>query len=134
MLNHPVVAEVPQQPTLLLTQLPKPVHPAPPLNLTIRGHTATVNGASFSPNGKYIVSGSDDRDIQVWDAQTGNSVLGPLKMNSSVGAVFSQNGSRIAAGLYDGMILVLDAVTGEVIVGPLKGQFGYGMHRRELIS
>jgi WD40 repeat protein len=32
-----------------------------------RGHTKKVNSVTFSPNGKYIVSGSDDKTIRVWD-------------------------------------------------------------------
>ena len=57
----------------------------------------------------------------MWDAQTGNSVLGPLALDSEASAIaFSSNGKQIAAGLSDGTVLVLDAVTGEMIVGPLK--------------
>ena len=90
-----------------------------PPNLSIQGHTSKISTASFSPDGKYIVSTSSN--IRVWDAQTGNSVLGPLALDSEASAIaFSSNGRQIAAGLSDGTVLVLDAVTGEMIVGPLK--------------
>ena len=62
----------------------------------------------------------------MWDAKTGNSVLGPLALDSNASAIaFSPNGGQIAAGLSDGTILVLDAVTGEMVVGPLKCHAGY---------
>ena len=95
-----------------------------PLNLSIQGHTSKISTASFSPDGKYIVSASSN--IRVWDAKTGNSVLGPLALDSNASAIaFSPNGGQIAAGLSDGTILVLDAVTGEMVVGPLKCHAGY---------
>ena len=34
--------------------------------------------ATFSCDGKYIVSGSPS-EVRIWDAQTGKSALGPLK-------------------------------------------------------
>ena len=34
---------------------------------------------SFSPDGSRIVSGSDDSSVRVWDASSGECVLGPLE-------------------------------------------------------
>jgi len=95
----------------------------PPPNLTLRGHTDEVWCAAFSVDGKHIVSGSIDGTIRVWNAQTGNPVLGPLKMHTEwVNCVaFSPNGRRIASGSLDKTVLVWDAVTGKVVAGPFKG-------------
>jgi WD40 repeat protein len=61
-------------------------------------HTGSVQCATFSTDGKQIVSGCNDRTIRVWDAQKDSPVLGPLKMHT--GAVccvaFSPNGRQIA--------------------------------------
>jgi WD40 repeat protein len=98
--------------------------PSTPLpNLIIRGHKNEVWCAMFSFNGKHIVSGSTDRTIRVWDAQTGNPVLGPLKMHAGVvySVAFSPNGRRIASGSSDKIILVWDALTGKRVAGPFKG-------------
>ena len=38
---------------------------------TLRGHTDYVNSANFSPDGRYIVSASNDETIRIWDTQTG---------------------------------------------------------------
>ena len=40
--------------------------------------TLLVWSVSFSGDGKRIVSGSDDRTVRVWDAVSGECVLGPL--------------------------------------------------------
>ncbi|KIM77885.1 hypothetical protein PILCRDRAFT_824860 [Piloderma croceum F 1598] len=95
----------------------------PPPNLIIRGHTGIVYCATFSVDGKQIVSGSSDHSIRVWDAQTGNPVLGPLKMHTHAvyNVAFSPNGRRIASGSGDDTILVWHALTGKVVAGPFKG-------------
>ena len=91
--------------------------------LTIRGHTDCVQCAAFSSDGNYIVSGSMDCTIRVWDAQTGNLALGPLKMHTGaiVCVAFSPDGRKIASGSHDNTILVWDAVVGTVVAGPFKG-------------
>jgi WD40 repeat protein len=96
---------------------------APPPNLTLRGHTDKVWCAAFSVDGKQIVSGSIDRTIQVWNAQTGNPIFGPLKMHTAwvFCVAFSPNGRRIVSGSRDKTVLVWDAVTGKVVAGPFKG-------------
>ena len=41
---------------------------------TLTGHSDGVRSVAYSPDGKHIVSGSDDRTVKVWDAQTGKEV------------------------------------------------------------
>jgi WD40 repeat protein len=36
-----------------------------------QGHTDWVNSVAFSPNGKRVVSGSDDKTVQICDVETG---------------------------------------------------------------
>jgi WD40 repeat protein len=38
---------------------------------TLRGHTAAVNAAAFSPDGKALMTASDDQTVRVWEARTG---------------------------------------------------------------
>jgi len=41
---------------------------------TLRGHSEGVLSVAYSPDGKHIVSGSEDCTVKVWDSQTGKEV------------------------------------------------------------
>ena len=40
----------------------------------VGGHLRAVNSVSFSPDGKCVVSGSDDKHVKLWDVETGTEV------------------------------------------------------------
>jgi WD40 repeat protein len=46
---------------------------------TLEGHTSSVSSVAFSPDGKQVVSGSDDTTVRLWDAATGTQVLPTLE-------------------------------------------------------
>ncbi|MFZ4589352.1 MAG: protein kinase domain-containing protein [Ignavibacteria bacterium] len=39
-----------------------------------KGHTSFINSISFSPDGKFILSGSTDNTIRIWDLNTGQEI------------------------------------------------------------
>ena len=41
---------------------------------TLTGHSGDVMSVAYSPDGKHIVSGSNDGTVKVWDSQTGTEV------------------------------------------------------------
>ena len=45
------------------------------LLLTYRGHAAPVTAVMWSPDGRWIASGSGDTTVQVWDAGSGKRLL-----------------------------------------------------------
>jgi WD40 repeat protein len=78
------------------------------------GLTGTVRSAAFSPDGKRIVSGSEDGTVGVWDAATGEEkavLQGHTKGVS--GVAFSPDGQRVVSWGEDGTVRVWDAATGQ---------------------
>ena len=94
-----------------------------PVGGHLKGHTNTVNSVTFSPDGKWIVSGSSDKTIRVWDAMTHDAVGDPLEGHSSLvtSVAFSPDGTRIVSGSYDKTIRVWDAATHAAVGDPLEG-------------
>ena len=65
--------------------------------------------AAFSPDGKRIVTASDDKTARVWEAATGKSIGDPLEAmkDAVLSAAFSPDGKRIvtASSRQDGAAL-----------------------------
>ena len=80
-------------------------------------HRPVVTSVAFSPDGKRIVSGSDDKTVKVWDADTGNETPRPSRGSGHV--AFSPDGKRIVSGSGT-VVKVWDAETGKETLS-LKG-------------
>ncbi len=89
--------------------------------LSLKGHTALVTSVAFSPDGKRIVSGSEDNTVKVWDAATGTEALSLKGHTGPVTSVaFSPDGKRIVSGSWDNTVKVWDAEKGTEALA-LKG-------------
>jgi len=72
-------------------------------------HKGPVKAASFSPDGKRIVTASDDKTARVWDARTGESLTQALQHRGHViAASFSPDGTRIVTASDDKTASVWD--------------------------
>ncbi|KAG8718706.1 hypothetical protein FRC08_004613 [Ceratobasidium sp. 394] len=85
--------------------------------------SSQVNSVAFSPDSRRFVSGLDDGTVRIWDAETGDPVLEPLKVHTEAvqSVAFSPNGRWIASGSNDRTIRIWDAETGEARFEPLRG-------------
>jgi WD40 repeat protein len=78
-----------------------------PVNLE-GGHSAAVTSASFSPDGRWVVTSGMEGSIRVWDATTGaeKSALLSRHRGKINQALFDPSGERIISVGDDGMTLV----------------------------
>jgi len=99
--------------------------PAPPLEWI--GHSGAVRCTSYSPNGCYIVTGSEDGTIRIWDAETGDAVGKPLEGHTHWvwSVAYSPDGRHIVSGSSDETIRIWNAETGDAVGEPLEGHTSF---------
>jgi WD40 repeat protein/tetratricopeptide (TPR) repeat protein len=83
-------------------------------------HGQPMTCAVFSPNGKTLLTASDDGQVRLWDAATGQP-LGPALMQGSgvLIATFSPNGKTVVVGTRGVGTHVWDVETGKPVCEPL---------------
>ena len=75
----------------------------------LKGHTEEVHAALFSPNGKKIVTASEDETARIWDAQSGKELL-KLKPGASVDNLrFSSDGKKLLTVQDGNAVQIWDA-------------------------
>ena len=86
--------------------------------LTHHGH---IYPPAFSPDGRIILTPSDDGTARLWDAATGQPIGLPLKRPGGFRtAAFSPDGKTILTGGCDGTAQLWDAATGEPLGSPMR--------------
>ena len=91
----------------------------------LKGHTGRVYSASFSPDGRQIVSASEDNTVRIWDVATGRQVGAPLKGHTSTvySASFSPDGKQIVSASYDKTIRIWDFPPIEQLIEETEKRF-----------
>ena len=89
--------------------------------MCILKHDKSVNSASFSPDGQFIVTASYDNTAKIWNAQTGKQVGETMKHDNIVySASFSPDGQFIVTASDDNTAKIWNAQTGKQVGETMK--------------
>jgi len=94
------------------------------VRLTVSGHSAAVTSIAWSPDGKYLATGSWDNTAIIWNAATGEQVrqlTGHRRFIASIS--WSPDGSRLATASWDDMVRIWDVSDG-MVLATLHGEDG----------
>jgi small GTP-binding protein len=104
--------EEPQVPTF--TEIGRSPVPGLTLRHVLRGHTDEVNRITWSPDGSYLASPSEDKTIRLWDAHNGACVRTLQGHTGHVSSVaWSPDGQRLASSSGDNTIRLWQPASGK---------------------
>ena len=99
----------------------KELVPQPIPALDAGGHTSTVRGAVFTPDGQQLITASHDKTIRVWDANTGaptRVLRPPIELGiygEYFGVALSSDGKTLAVGGGSGRVFLIDLPSGRML-------------------
>ena len=80
----------------------------------LTGHSDSVNAIAITPDGKQMVSGSEDGVLKVWDLETGKQLLTLSGHSKLVTAIaISPDNKRVISASEDGTLRVWDLSQGK---------------------
>jgi RNA polymerase sigma factor (sigma-70 family) len=82
--------------------------------LRLEGHTGGVNTIAFSPDGKQVATGGNDRTVRFWDSNTGKELRQlPVQAMAVDCLAYSPDGATLATGGGGGVSHLWEASTGK---------------------
>ncbi|HSL42851.1 MAG TPA: AAA family ATPase [Anaerolineales bacterium] len=95
------------------------------VRLSWAAHQDSIWALAYSPDGKHLVTASQDGTAKLWDPATGQELLTlSLAGEGGVGSLaFSPDGTRLAVSTDSGKAYIWDAMTGERLL-TLSGHSG----------
>jgi uncharacterized delta-60 repeat protein len=83
--------------------------------VSLMTHDDFVTSVAFSPDGKYVISGSGDGTARIWEAESGKEVARMIHNGSVHSVAFSPDGKYVVSGSDDETARVWEAGSGKEV-------------------
>ena len=89
--------------------------------ISLEGHTDTVNSCAWSPDSSKVLTASDDKTARIWDAASHQILEGQTLFTLEghtdlvMGCAWSPDGSKVLTASYDMTARLWDAATGQTL-------------------
>ena len=82
--------------------------------MKLNGHSNPIYSVTFSANGRYLATGSEDNTAKIWDVESGKEVIQMKGHMSAVYCVtFNPSGKYLATGSGDNTVKIWDFKSGK---------------------
>jgi len=82
-------------------------------------HESRITSVCFSPDSSWLVSGSKDKTVRMWDCRTGQAIGSPFLGHTSYVTSVCTDGQRIVSGSKDKTIRIWSCDTRQLIGAPI---------------
>ena len=86
----------------------------------VLSHESPVDAAAFSPDGKTVLTGGDDRTARLWDTATGKPIGSPLNHPGVWTVAYGPDGKTVLTGGGDGTAQWWNSATGRPLGKPIR--------------
>ena len=80
----------------------------PSLKRSFFRHKEPVYSVAFSPDGKFLASGSFDKCVHIWSTQSGQLIHSYKGTGGIFEVCWNSRGDKVGASASDGTVFVLD--------------------------
>src|SRR5206468_208834 len=98
------------------------VNPSEPL--VLGGHTAYISTLAFSPDGRWVVTGSDDKTVRLWDLTAQTPRVDPIVFREHEDAIryvfISAETHWLITTSYDGTTRLHDLSALDTVASPIS--------------
>lgn len=121
--NMPNVSSKPSKPDISSKPSKLPQSPTQPISIestslvkTLIGHNDQVSSVAISPNGKSLVSGSEDHSIKIWNLSTGTLIRTLSHSNGVTDVAISPDGQTLVTSSRDNTVKIWNLSTGTLVL------------------